>query len=110
MLDAMKHASRARFRDSVVKNPFGRFSGPLCFWFRFQPFTLNRPTSQGPGVVPPEGDLHWPPCFAVFSLKGERPKPNSRAQKKDHENEYEKYKIGTQEPARTVEHWKPTKD
>src|ERR1700691_1731146 len=45
------------------------------------------------------------PCFTVFlEVKGERPKPNSRTQKKDHENEYSKSKIGTQEPTRTVEH------
>jgi hypothetical protein len=79
-----------------------------AFDFGLSPSTAR--LHRGPGVVPPEGDLHWPLCFAVFSLKGERPKPNSRAQKKDHENEHEKYKIGTQEPTRTVEHWKQTKD
>jgi hypothetical protein len=39
-------------------------------------------------VVPPEGDLHWPPCCAGFFREGRKTGPNSRAQKKDYENEY----------------------
>jgi hypothetical protein len=38
-------------------------------------------------------------------VKGERPKTNSRAHKKNHENENSTIE-GTQEPIRTVEHGK----
>jgi len=38
----------------------------------------------------------------AFGVKGERPKPNSRAQKKDHENNNTKSKSGIQEPPRTI--------
>ena len=107
--NALNPASCARFAESVVDKFFGSFSSP----FRSAPLHRLSALSpslarlhRGPGVVPPEGNLHWPPCFAVFfRLKGERPKPNSRAQKKDYENEYkQKSEIRTQEPSRTVEH------
>lgn len=62
---------------------------------------------RGPDVVPPEGDLHWPPCYAGFFREGRKTGPNSRAQKKGYENEY-KQKSETEcsgsEPSRTVEH------
>ena len=37
---------------------------------------------RGPGAVPSVDSSRWPPCFARFSVKGERPKPNSRHKKK----------------------------
>ena len=59
---------------------------------------------RGPDVVPPEGDLHWPPCYAVFFREGRKTGPNSRAQKKDYENKYKQKSDQGSEPSRTVEH------
>ena len=36
---------------------------------------------RGPGAVPPEGDLRWPPCSAGFFVKGERPRTHSSKKK-----------------------------
>jgi hypothetical protein len=43
-----------------------------------------------------------------FFVKGDRPQTNSRAQKKDHENQHIKFRA--HEPSRTVEHAAPGQD
>jgi len=53
----------------------------FCFGFNLSP-SLDRFPAGGLSVVPSEDYSHAPPCLAVFFVKGERPKPNRRAQKK----------------------------
>jgi hypothetical protein len=82
---ALKPASCARFAESVRNQFFGSFSSPCpqCFSSASaRSFALTSPLHRGPDVVPPEGDLHWPPCYAVFCREGRKTGPNSRAQKK----------------------------
>jgi len=45
-----------------------------------------------------------------LSLAKATDKTNSRAQKKDHENNKTKYEIGAPEPNRTIGHGRKTKD
>jgi hypothetical protein len=84
---------------------FRSFSAPLHL-HRISLFALTSPFHRGAfRGFPLKTTPTSRPCFTVFlEVKGERPKPNSRTQKKDHENEYTKSKIRTQEPTRTVEH------
>jgi hypothetical protein len=78
----------------------------LCVGFVPSP-SLGR-LRKGPDAVPSKDYSRWPPCCAAFFREGRQTEPNSRAQKKDHENEITK--TGTQEPPRTVEHGKEAED
>src|ERR1700722_889261 len=104
---AVNLASCARFAESVRGSFFGSFSSPFPQVLpsaSARSFALTSPLHRGPDVVPPEGDLHWPPCFAGFFREGRKTGPNSRAQKKDYENEYKQKSDQGSEPSRTVEH------
>src|ERR1700722_4805218 len=105
---AVNLASCARFAESVRGSFFGSFSSPFPQVLpsaSARSFALTSPLHRGPDVVPPEGDLHWPPCCTGFFREGRKTGPNSRAQKKDYENEYkQESEIRGSEPSRTVEH------
>ena len=105
--DAMSHARLARFAESVVVNSLDRFQVLSRKCSPLHRLVLSPSLARlhrGPDVVPPEGDLHWPPCFAGFFREGRKTGPNSRAQKKDYENEYKQKSDQGSEPSRTVEH------
>ena len=84
-------SSPARFGSSFRPIPTSsrrtHLAGRLSSW-------ITSPLHRGPGVVPPEGNLHWPPCFASFFVNGDRPKPNSRTQKKTMKTKSQKQKSG----------------
>jgi hypothetical protein len=103
--------------ESRQARPLRGVSGRIILWIVFKSFPASAPPlhrrvlspslarlHRGPDVVPPEGDLHWPPCCAGFFREGRKTGPNSRAQKKDYENEYKQKSDQGSEPSRTVEH------
>jgi hypothetical protein len=75
------------------------FSNPLCHVPNLSPSPAC--FHRGPGAVPPEGDLRWPPCSAGFFVKGERPRTHS-SKKKDYENKYT-FRFKAPEPDRTAQ-------
>jgi hypothetical protein len=81
---------RFAFRVWEYRDPAPRWvmlSNP----FFSQRFSLSPSTAcfhRGPGVAPSEDSFHWPPCFAGFFVKGERPKTHGSKKKimKTHTN------------------------
>ena len=82
----MNHARRARLADSVVKMPLVGFQVLFVSAFDFCLSPSTARLHRAPGVVPPEGDLHWPPCFAGFFVEGRQSETEQQSTKKDHEN------------------------
>lgn len=68
----------------------GRFLACPARAFFCSPRPSPLPTAfsaGGPGVVPPGGNLHWPPRLAVSCGRRRRTRRTTEHQKKDHENQ-----------------------
>jgi len=106
---AMKPAGPARWRGYGLENLFDLFSGPFPQVLTSASVLLSPSLArlhQGAGRGALRGFL---PLAALtsraVSVRGERQKPNSRAQKKDHENNiHTKSRSGAPEQARTGGH------
>jgi hypothetical protein len=101
---AMSPASRARSRVVSVKSNL--LFRSFCSLGFVPPSLARLHPGAGRGAL-----RRFLPLAALtsraFQVKGDRPKPNSRAQKKDHENQIQKIRFRAFEPTRTVGHGTP---
>jgi hypothetical protein len=94
-LTAHRNSRASRFElaalDRLKSGPPAPAGASLDSWsvvfrsFSASAFSLSPSPARfrrGPDAVPSEDYSRWPPCSRAFWVKGERPKPNSRAKKR----------------------------